>query len=60
MRVSNWSVIGLLTIAVASASAQARDYKDSYTASEAGKPMAPAKALDVMLTQFETRSDGCG
>jgi uncharacterized damage-inducible protein DinB len=58
MRVSNWSVIGLLTIAVASASAQARDYKDSYTASEAGKAMAPAKALDVMLTELETQVIG--
>jgi uncharacterized damage-inducible protein DinB len=48
-------MIGLLTIAVATASAQARDYKDSYTASDAGKPMAPAKALDVMLTQLETQ-----
>ncbi len=55
MRVSNWSVIGLLTIAVASASGQARDYKDTYTSSEAGKPMAPAKALDAMLSQFETQ-----
>ncbi|HET6215741.1 MAG TPA: DinB family protein [Acidobacteriaceae bacterium] len=55
MRVSNWWVIGLLTIAVASASGQARDYKDTYTSSEAGKPMAPAKALDVMLTQLETQ-----
>jgi hypothetical protein len=58
MRVSNWSVIGLLTIAVASGSAQVKDYKDTYTASEAGKPMAPAKALDVMLTQFETEVMG--
>jgi uncharacterized damage-inducible protein DinB len=54
MRVSNWPAIGLFTIAVASAAGQARDYKDTYTASEAGKPMAPAKALDVMLTQLET------
>jgi uncharacterized damage-inducible protein DinB len=53
MRVSDWTAIGLLTIAVASASGQARDYKDTYTASDAGKPMAPAKALDVMLTQLE-------
>ncbi len=55
MRVSKWSVIGLLTIAVVSSSAQVRDYKDSYTASDAGKTMAPAKALDVMLTQLETQ-----
>jgi uncharacterized damage-inducible protein DinB len=55
MRVSNWLVIGLLTIAVASASGQARDYKDTYTSLEAGKPMAPAKALDVMLSQLETQ-----
>jgi uncharacterized damage-inducible protein DinB len=53
MRVSNWPVICLLTIAAASASAQMTGYKDAYTAAEAGKPMAPAKALDVMLTQFE-------
>jgi uncharacterized damage-inducible protein DinB len=55
MRVSNWTVIGLLTIAVASGPAQVRDFQDAYIASEAGKPMAPAKALDVMLTQFETQ-----
>ncbi len=35
-----------------------RDYKDSYTASDAGKTMAPAKALDVMLTQLETQVMG--
>jgi uncharacterized damage-inducible protein DinB len=55
MRVSNWSVIGLLAIAAASGSAQVRDFQDTYTASEAGKPMAPAKALDVMLSQLETQ-----
>ncbi len=54
MRVSNWLVMGLLAIAVASGSAQVRDYKDTYSASETGKPMAPGKALDVMLSQFET------
>jgi len=54
MRVSNWLTTGLLAIAVASGSGQVRDYKDSYTSSEAGKPMAPAEALDVMLSQFET------
>jgi uncharacterized damage-inducible protein DinB len=58
MRVSIWPAICLLTIAVASASGQARDYKDTYTASDAGKPMAPAKALDVMLTQLETEVMG--
>ena len=55
MRVSNWPVIGLLTIAVASGSAQVRDFQDTYTASEAGQPMVPAKALDVMLSQLETQ-----
>jgi len=55
MRISNWVVVGLLTIAVASASGQVRDYQDAYTSSEAGKPMAPAKALDVMLSQLETQ-----
>jgi hypothetical protein len=55
MRVFNWSVIGLLTIALASASGQAKDYKDTYTSSEAGKPMAPAKALDDMLSLLETQ-----
>jgi hypothetical protein len=55
MRISNWAVVGLLTIALASASGQVRDYQDTYTSSEAGKPMAPAKALDVMLSQLETQ-----
>ena len=56
MRISNWvAAVGLFTIAVVSASAQVRDYQDSYTSSEAGKPMAPAKALDVMLSQLETQ-----
>ena len=55
MRVSSWPVIGLLTIAVASGSAQVRDFQDTYAASEAGKPMAPAKALDVMLSQLEAQ-----
>ncbi len=54
MRVSNWLVIGLLIAAGASGSAQARDFQDTYTASDAGKTMAPAKALDVMLAQLET------
>ena len=49
----------LLTVAICSGwtgagTAQVRGYKDPYTAAEAGKPMAPAKALDVMLSQFET------
>lgn len=35
--------------------AQQRDYKDTYTAADAGKPMAPAAALDVMLTQLEVQ-----
>ena len=55
MRISNWAVAGLLTMALANASAQVRDYQDTYTPSEAGKPMAPAKALDVMLSQLETQ-----
>ncbi len=55
MRISSWVVIGLFTITVANASAQVRDYQDTYTASEAGKPMAPATALDVMLSQLETQ-----
>jgi hypothetical protein len=58
MRVLNCLAIGLLTTVVAGASAQARDYKDTYTASDAGKPIAPAKALDVMLTQLETEVMG--
>ena len=55
MWISNWAVVGLLTIVVASGSGQVRDYQDSYTSSEAGKSMAPAKALDVMLSQLETQ-----
>ncbi len=38
--------------------AQVKDYKDPYTAAETDKPMAPAKALDVMLSQFETELTG--
>jgi hypothetical protein len=34
------------------------DYKDAYTAADAGKPMAPARALDAMLTQFESELMG--
>src|SRR5271155_4323023 len=55
MRISNWVVLGLFTIAVANAPGQVRDFQDTYTASEAGKPMAPAKALDVMLSQLESQ-----
>lgn len=43
-------VLGLLTC---SAFAQMKDYQDPYTAAETGKAMAPAKALDQMLSQFE-------
>ncbi len=45
-------VLSLLTCA---AVAQMKDYHDPYTAAETGHPMAPSKALDVMLTQFETQ-----
>ena len=44
----------LLGLAVANSSAQVKDYKDPYSASENGRHMAPSKALDVMLTQYET------
>ena len=54
MRVSGWLVGGLLGLLTASGAAQVKDYKDPYTESEAGKPMAPAKAMDVMLSQLET------
>lgn len=55
MRICSWSVIGLLSIALVSASAQDMGYKDTYTASDAGKAMAPAKALDAMVSQLETQ-----
>jgi uncharacterized damage-inducible protein DinB len=55
MRICSWSVIGLLSIALVSASAQDMGYKDTYTASDAGKSMAPAKAFDAMLSQFESQ-----
>jgi uncharacterized damage-inducible protein DinB len=55
MRICSWSLIGLLGIALVSASAQDMGYKDTYTASDAGKAMAPAKALDAMVTQFESQ-----
>jgi hypothetical protein len=55
MRIGNWPLLGLFALAIASCSAQVRDYKDSYTASDAGKTMSPAAALDVMLSQLETQ-----
>lgn len=55
MRICSWSVIGLLSIALVSASAQDMGYKDTYGASDAGKPMAPAKAFDDMLSMFESQ-----
>src|ERR1700704_3320263 len=55
MQISNWLVVGLFSIVVVNASGQVRDYQDTYSPSEAGKPMAPAKALDVMLSQLETQ-----
>ena len=48
----------LLGLATCSGVAQVKGYKDPYTAAEEGKPMAPAKALDVALTQYEIQLVG--
>lgn len=55
MRVANWMAACLLGAVVASGAAQTEAPKDPYTASDTGKPMAPAKALDAMLTLLETQ-----
>lgn len=55
MRVSNWMAACLLGVAVASGAAQTAAPKDPYTAADAGKAMAPAKALDAMLSLLETQ-----
>ena len=44
-----------LALAPLTAPAQQRDYKDTYTAADAGKAVAPSAALDVMLTQLEVQ-----
>ncbi|MFN2975835.1 DinB family protein [Terriglobus aquaticus] len=46
---------GTLALFSVTAPAQQRDYKDTYTAADAGKAIAPAAALDVMLTQLEVQ-----
>lgn len=46
---------GALAVFSVTAQAQQRDYKDTYTAADAGKPIAPAAALDVMLSQLEVQ-----
>lgn len=52
-------IVCLLAAAVAvsavTAQAQQRDYNDTYTAADAGKPIAPAAALDAMLSQLEVQ-----
>ena len=55
MRVAGWLVAGLL---MAGATAEAQGYKDPYTAAETGKAMAPAKAVDTMLSLFEYQLTG--
>ncbi len=55
MRVRNFGLALMLSVVTLGAGAQQRDYKDTYTAADAGKAMAPATALDVMLTQFEVQ-----
>lgn len=44
-----------ITAFAVTAPAQQRDYKDTYTAADAGKAIVPAAALDVMLTQLEVQ-----
>ncbi len=48
----------LLGLATGSGVAQMKDSKDPYTAAEAGKAETPAKALDVMLSEFEAQLVG--
>ncbi len=55
MRVANWMAACLLGAAVASGAAQMTPPKDSYAAADTGKPVAPAKALDTMLSLLESQ-----
>ena len=52
MRVLGWVVAGVMGLAAVQVPAQTGP-KDAYTAADAGKAMAPAKALDTMLSAFE-------
>ena len=54
MRIFRWLIAGLLGTSTVNGITQVKDFKDPYTQSEAGKPIAPSKAVDVMLSQFET------
>lgn len=58
MNVAGWMAGCLLGVTAVSGSAQAMGHKDAYTAAEAGKPMAPAKALDAMVSLLETQVVG--
>ena len=52
-------VLGCLLGATATSGwGQGMDHKDPYTAADAGKPTAPAKALDAMLSEFEGEVTG--
>ena len=53
MRIVQALAGGILALTVLTATSHAQDYKDPYTAAETGKPMAPAKALDTMLSMYE-------
>ncbi len=53
MRITQAVAGSILALTVLTATSRAQDYKDPYTAAETGKPMAPAKALDTMLSMFE-------
>ena len=48
----------LLGGVVTSGLAQGTEHKETYTAADAGKPMAPSAALDVMLSGFESELIG--
>ena len=63
MRVAGWLVAGVLSAGLLGAAtrsglAQMKDYKDPYSAAETGKAMAPAKAVDAMLSMFEYQLTG--
>ena len=55
MRVANWMAACLLGAVVAGGAAQTGAPKDPYTAAETGKAVAPAKALDTMLSMLESQ-----
>ncbi|WP_419806783.1 DinB family protein [Terriglobus sp.] len=55
MRFARYTLAAALALSSLTGFAQQRDYKDTYKPADAEKAMAPAAALDVMLSQLEVQ-----